>query len=39
MTHHLYGGDDAYRLKQESVLGIGGAGSCARSASRSPPIT
>ena len=25
ITHHLYGGDDAYRLKQEIVLGIGGA--------------
>jgi glycogen phosphorylase len=24
ITHHLYGGDDAYRLKQEVVLGIGG---------------
>ena len=24
LTHYLYGGDDAYRLKQESVLGIGG---------------
>jgi len=24
ITHHLYGGDDAYRLKQEIVLGIGG---------------
>jgi glycogen phosphorylase len=24
LTHHLYGGDDAYRLKQEIVLGIGG---------------
>jgi starch phosphorylase len=24
LTHHLYGGDDAYRLKQEAVLGIGG---------------
>jgi starch phosphorylase len=24
LTHYLYGGDDAYRLKQEAVLGIGG---------------
>lgn len=24
LTHHLYGGDDAYRLKQEIILGIGG---------------
>lgn len=24
LTHHLYGGDEAYRLKQEIVLGIGG---------------
>jgi starch phosphorylase len=24
LTHHLYGGDNAYRLKQEIVLGIGG---------------
>jgi glycogen phosphorylase len=24
LTHHLYGGDDAYRLKQEAILGIGG---------------
>lgn len=24
ITHHLYGGSDAYRLKQEVVLGIGG---------------
>lgn len=24
ITHHLYGGDAAYRLKQEMVLGIGG---------------
>jgi glycogen phosphorylase len=24
ITHHLYGGDDGYRLKQEIVLGIGG---------------
>ena len=24
LTHNLYGGDDAYRLKQEMVLGIGG---------------
>jgi len=24
LTHHLYGGDDAYRLRQEIVLGIGG---------------
>jgi starch phosphorylase len=24
ITHFLYGGDDAYRLKQEMVLGIGG---------------
>jgi starch phosphorylase len=24
ITHHLYGGDDAYRLKQELVLGLGG---------------
>jgi glycogen phosphorylase len=24
LTHYLYGGDDAYRLKQEMVLGIGG---------------
>ena len=24
ITHHLYGGDDAYRLKQEIVLGVGG---------------
>ena len=24
ITHFLYGGDDAYRLKQEVVLGIGG---------------
>lgn len=24
ITHYLYGGDDAYRLKQEMVLGIGG---------------
>ena len=25
LTHHLYGGDAAYRLKQEIILGIGGA--------------
>jgi starch phosphorylase len=25
ITHYLYGGDEAYRLKQEVVLGIGGA--------------
>lgn len=25
LTHHLYGGDQTYRLKQEIVLGIGGA--------------
>ncbi len=25
ITHHLYGGDLAYRLKQEIILGIGGA--------------
>jgi len=25
ITHHLYGGDQAYRLKQELVLGVGGA--------------
>jgi len=25
LTHHLYGGDTVYRLKQEVVLGIGGA--------------
>ena len=24
LTDHLYGGDDAYRLKQELILGIGG---------------
>ncbi len=24
ITHYLYGGDDAYRLKQEIVLGLGG---------------
>ncbi|WP_342238567.1 alpha-glucan family phosphorylase [Inquilinus sp. OTU3971] len=24
LTHHLYGGDDSYRLKQEIILGIGG---------------
>jgi starch phosphorylase len=24
LTHYLYGGDEAYRLKQEIVLGIGG---------------
>ena len=24
LTHYLYGGDDAYRLKQEIILGIGG---------------
>ncbi len=24
ITHHLYGGDEIYRLKQEIVLGIGG---------------
>lgn len=24
ITHHLYGGDDAYRIKQEAVLGVGG---------------
>ena len=24
LTHFLYGGDDAYRLKQEIILGIGG---------------
>ncbi|MBI5213893.1 MAG: glycogen/starch/alpha-glucan phosphorylase, partial [Nitrospirae bacterium] len=24
ITHHLYGGDQTYRLKQEIVLGIGG---------------
>jgi len=24
ITHHLYGGDERYRLKQEIVLGIGG---------------
>jgi len=25
VTHYLYGGDERYRLKQEVVLGIGGA--------------
>ena len=25
LTHSLYGGDDAYRLKQEIILGIGGS--------------
>lgn len=25
LTHYLYGGDDTYRLKQEIILGIGGA--------------
>ena len=25
ITHYLYGGDQAYRLKQEIVLGVGGA--------------
>jgi starch phosphorylase len=25
LTHYLYGGDETYRLKQEIVLGIGGA--------------
>ena len=25
LTHYLYGGDEGYRLKQEIVLGIGGA--------------
>jgi glycogen phosphorylase len=25
LTHYLYGGDNAYRLKQEIILGIGGA--------------
>lgn len=24
ITHHLYGGDSAYRLKQEMILGVGG---------------
>jgi starch phosphorylase len=24
LTHYLYGGDQAYRLKQEAILGIGG---------------
>jgi glycogen phosphorylase len=24
LTHHLYGGDEAYRLKQEIILGLGG---------------
>ncbi|HMD65581.1 MAG TPA: alpha-glucan family phosphorylase [Stellaceae bacterium] len=24
LTHHLYGGDEAYRLKQEIILGVGG---------------
>jgi starch phosphorylase len=24
ITHHLYGGDEAYRIKQEVVLGVGG---------------
>lgn len=24
ITHHLYGGDEVYRLKQEMVLGMGG---------------
>ncbi len=24
LTHHLYGGDDAYRLSQEAILGKGG---------------
>jgi starch phosphorylase len=24
LTHYLYGGDEAYRLKQETVLGLGG---------------
>jgi starch phosphorylase len=24
ITHHLYGGDEVYRLKQEIVLGVGG---------------
>jgi starch phosphorylase len=25
LTHHLYGGDETYRLKQEIALGVGGA--------------
>ncbi len=25
LTHYLYGGDESYRLKQEIILGIGGA--------------
>jgi starch phosphorylase len=37
ITDCLYGGDDAYRLKQEIVLGIGGL-RILRSASRSTPI-
>jgi starch phosphorylase len=24
LTHHLYGGDDSYRMKQEMIIGIGG---------------
>jgi starch phosphorylase len=24
ITHHLYGGDERYRIKQETILGIGG---------------
>jgi starch phosphorylase len=24
ITHHLYGGDDSYRMKQEMIIGIGG---------------
>ena len=38
LTDHLYGGDEAYRLKQEITLGIGGFGSCVRSASICTPI-
>jgi glucan phosphorylase len=39
ITHHLYGGDETYRLKQEIVLGIGGPRVCKRSGSRSRSTT
>ena len=38
ITDRLYGGDDAYRLKQEIVLGIAASGCCTRSASMWRPI-
>jgi len=37
LTHHLYGGDAAYRLKQEMVLGVAVCACCTRSFQH-PPV-